>query len=334
MKLFLTMLCVATVGALPAEARPLRVAYSYWYPCVPLAIAQEQGYWKSQGLEVELTAFVTSQEVLAAVEGGKVDIAYDMIGTWVAEIATGKTLVVLGETDWSHGSDKLVVAKGSTFDSVKGGALAVYMRSPSVVYFLRSVCKDRKAALADFQLVEKSDDAEMLDAVRTGAVKAAITYDPIASQLLQGGATLVATTADYPGVMPEGFAMRADSLQELGDGAVETFFQGWFSAVDYAGDAAHLAQLTSLMSAVTYAGTETFTADDVLSGLATTPLHSREKALARHAPGAGLWAWSRPFSAFLHSAFDAPVDFRAESSFHFDPLLKAAAAKRAVSPGP
>ncbi|HVU34951.1 MAG TPA: hypothetical protein VHE61_16070 [Opitutaceae bacterium] len=79
-------------------------------------------------MQIQLRGHQTSQEVIAALKDGEVDIGYDMLATWVEVGLNGAPITVVAETDWSNGGDKLLSRNGLTLAREKGHPVAVYFR--------------------------------------------------------------------------------------------------------------------------------------------------------------------------------------------------------------
>lgn len=261
-------------GATPE--RPLRIAYTHYYACVPLGIAEDQQYWRDAGLQVELRGYQTSQEVIAAVTAGEVDVGYDRLATWVDVALKGTPITILGETDWSHGGDKLLIREGRSLAQLKGRPIAVYLRGSALMLFLREALAKEQLTLAEFPVIEVPEQEKALELFRDGKVDVVVINEPWASRVAAAGARTVATTADFPGVSPEGFAARAGALDEA---KARQFFTAWFQAVAFLRDPTKAEQVANIASVYAFAGTEAITAADVAHYARITPVHDRGGAL-------------------------------------------------------
>lgn len=266
------------VWALTATSwsRPLRVAYTHWFACVPLGIADDKQFWHDAGLDVQLRGYQTSQEVIAALSAGEVDIGYDMLATWVDVALRGVPITIVGETDWSNGADKLLVRNGVTLAQQKGHPIAVYLRSSATMLFLREGLSRDQLGLPDFPIIEVPEQEKGLDLFKAGRVDAVLTNEPWASRIEAAGARTLATTADFPGVSPEGFAARTGQID---DATLEKFFKAWFRAVAFLHDPAKAADVANIASIYAFAGTEAITAQDVANYAKITPVHDAVAAL-------------------------------------------------------
>jgi NitT/TauT family transport system substrate-binding protein len=259
-----------------AWSRPLRVAYTHWFACVPLGIADDKQYWRDVGLQVQLRGYQTSQEVIEALTNGEVDVAYDMLATWVDVGLRGVPISIVAETDWSNGGDKLLVRNGVSLADHKGRPIAVYLRGSALMLFLREGLAREKLGVPDFPIIEVPEQEKGLELFSAGKVDAIVTNEPWASRVEQAGARTLATTADFPGVSPEGFAVRAGQVDEA---TLQQFFSAWFRAVGFLHDPANAEAVAKIASIYAFAGTEAITPADVALYARITPIHDPAGAL-------------------------------------------------------
>jgi NitT/TauT family transport system substrate-binding protein len=305
-----------------AHARPLRVAYTHWFACVPLGIAEDREFWKDAGLQVELRGYQTSQEVIAALTSGEVDIGYDRVATWIDLALKGNALQVIAETDWSNGGDKFLVRKDRPLTGQKGRPIAVYLRGSALMLFLRESLGREQLAISDFPIVEVPEQEAGLELFKQGKVDAVITNEPWASRIEAAGARTVATTADFPGVSPEGFAARTGAVD---DATAQRFLQAWFRAVGFLHDPANASDVARVASIYAFAGTEAITAADVANYAKITPVHDAATSLRENDLGNGNVRKLVQRLALLKRLQGQPVTEEAiEKCFRLQPLREVA----------
>lgn len=275
----LPFLVMAAFATATASARPLRVAYTHWFACVPLGIADDKQYWKDSGLQVQLRGYQTGQEVIEALSSGDVDIAYDMLGTWIDVGLKGTPITIVAETDWSNGGDKLLVRQGVSLAQHKGKPIAVYLRGSALMLFLREGLSREKLGLPDFPIIEVPEQEKGLEMFNAGKVDAVVTNEPWASRIEKAGALTLATTADFPGVSPEGFAVRTGQVD---DETLQKFFAAWFRAVAFMHEPSNAESVARIASIYAFAGTESITAADVTNYAQITPIHGTADAIKQN----------------------------------------------------
>lgn len=277
-RLFLTAALLLCLYA-TLNARPLRIAYTHSFACVPLGIAEDKGYWSDAGLQVELRGYQTSVEVVSALKAGEVDLGYDMLGTWVDLALTGAPVRIVGETDWSNGGDKFLLRTTAKLADLKGKPIAVCVRGSAIMLFLREALARESLSVPDFIFIEVPEQEKGLQLFTEGKLHAVVSNEPWAARIAAAGATTIATTADFPGITPEGFAMRTDQVD---DATLQRFFTAWFRAVAFLHDKANARAVADTASIYAFAGTEAITSADVASYAVTNPVHDATVSLKQN----------------------------------------------------
>jgi NitT/TauT family transport system substrate-binding protein len=285
-------IALLSLTTLAAAQTPIRFGCSYWLPNLPADIAEKKGWFEEAGLKVEIRRFDTTQSMLAELKAGQIDIATDMIGTWAQMVGEHAPITILGETDWSHGGDKLILNPNA-----RPGAnqIAVYINNVATRAFLQEYLTRNRLSVSDYPVVELENEEALVPAFTSGKLRGVLFYDPYAGKVLEAGGQLAATTADFPGVMPEGFAIRNDALARVPRKDLVTFFRLWFRGVAYASDPNHAEEIARIASEITFAGSETFDAGSIATHLAATPMHDQAKALEENSEDGNL-------RRFMHKA--------------------------------
>ena len=112
-----------TAGSLLAA--PLKVAYSDWPGWTALAIAEQKGWFKEAGVEVELLWFEYGPS-MEAFTAGKVDAVAVTNGDSLVTGAGGAKNVAVLITDYSNGNDMIVAKPGiSSIKDLKGKKIGI-----------------------------------------------------------------------------------------------------------------------------------------------------------------------------------------------------------------
>jgi NitT/TauT family transport system substrate-binding protein len=300
---------LALLVAGPATAKPLKIGTVAWAGFSPLSVADAKGFWKEQGLEVEVTIFGSNQEVNGALEAGRLDLALDMIGSWVGLYQTGVPLVIVGETDWSNGGDKIIAKKGYDFTKIKGQRVGVYLDQPSVTYFLARFLKEHQLTLADVDAVELEPQA-MSDNFIAGRLSLIVNYDPQAQRAEKEGAGIVAaTSATYPGVIPEGFAALAANWASIPAADKARLWQGWLKAVAWAKEPANWTEYQHILNERTFPSDPDFSTADLRSMVDAVSIHSPATLAERNRAGGALSVYLEQLRSFLQGRARLTKDY-------------------------
>lgn len=126
--LFLTLcLVVASRGNVNAQARPevgtLRVGIIPIASLTPIYVAEKLGFFEQEGLKVERKVIATSPDMLAAMAGGSIEVAYANVVTLVFARVQGFDFVIVSSHTRAHETPPdnggLVVKKDSPIRDLK-----------------------------------------------------------------------------------------------------------------------------------------------------------------------------------------------------------------------
>lgn len=186
MKLFKpTLKLIATSALLAAAigqaAESLKVGYLPVTGHAKYFVAQEQGLFKKEGLDVELVEFQNSADGISAVIAGKLDIGTFGTTAPLLFYSKGADIKIIGGV---MGQDAALVVKpelaGSihTLADLKGKKIAT-VRLASGDAVLRGALKDAKLNWkTDVQIFELKSPSAVLEAVKSGQVDAGVVWGP------------------------------------------------------------------------------------------------------------------------------------------------------------
>jgi len=198
-----------------AQARTYKIGVVPWTGWSPVHVAEAKGFWKEQGLDVKVFNFPSNIAADAALKNKRIDIDFEMIGTAVGLYWDGLPIVIIAETDWSHGGDKIIVKQNLQAADLKGKPIGVYLNQPSVTYFLNHYLASVSLKLSDVRLVEM-ETGPLADKFIAGLFNVIVSYDPDAlCAEREGKGKVVATSATYAGCIPEGMLILKDNLQTI-----------------------------------------------------------------------------------------------------------------------
>ncbi|THF67298.1 ABC transporter substrate-binding protein [Pseudothauera nasutitermitis] len=176
----LAALCLSTFAG-AALAEKLKVGYLPASGHAKFFVAQEQGLFKQEGLEVELVEFVNQADGLHAVTSGKIDIGAFGTSAPLVHYSRGADLKVIGGI---MGQDSSIVAKQENaaayrnIADLKGKKIAT-VRLATGDAVLRGALK--AAGLdwkTDVQIFELKNPPAVAEAVKSGQVDVGVTWAP------------------------------------------------------------------------------------------------------------------------------------------------------------
>lgn len=286
-------------SGLSLVARPLTVGTVCWAGFSDLNVAEAKGFWAKQGLDVELVMYQSNQALNADLCYGRIDVALDMIGSWVGMQQAGVDLVILGEHDWSHGGDKIVAKRSFDPAALKGKSVGVYLNQPSVTVFLDRFLRTHQLSVSDVELVEMSPHG-LADSFISGRLAIIVDYDPQASRAVQeGDGRVFATSATYPGIIPEGFAAMRDRWRQISAEDRLKFWRGVLRAMAWLRDESHWPEYQDILNRKTFPLDDDYTEAQLKVMLSGVSMHTLTKLDERNAPGGGLESYLDELHGFM-----------------------------------
>lgn len=195
-KILLPVVLAAWSGLSIAQtAEPLRIGYVFAMANAPALIADKKGYYKDEGLNVDLKPLGDGPVIQQALAAGELDLAY--VGTppvyqWYSR---GLKSVILAKVNFGQAA----VLAGSktnihTLDDLKGHKLAGVKKGSGMDVLLRGYVLQEYAKLnpdKDLDIVDLPP-GNMNAALDRGIVDAAFSWEPFVTQaLLRGSARLL-----------------------------------------------------------------------------------------------------------------------------------------------
>jgi NitT/TauT family transport system substrate-binding protein len=197
---------------------PLRVAMIPWIGWGSVHIAEQKGFFKAEGIEVQQTVFQTVSEVNTALLAKQMDLAWLVAVDLVVLTEKEPDLKFIYSSDYSGEVDAIVGYKINTAADLKGKKLAREDIPYEVVFtgkYLESVgLTDKDVQILSLPVPDATT------AFIAGKVDAATIYEPfIGKALKERPGSKVLYTAKGTNVIPNGLA---GSAKVLGDRREDT----------------------------------------------------------------------------------------------------------------
>ncbi len=220
-------------GDTTAEAPPIVIGYSNWAGWWPWAIAEQEGLFAANNVNVEMRWFdgyIESMEAFAAGQlDGNCQTLNDTI-SFAADAANGEVAVLVNDN--SAGNDKIIVTEEiNSVADLKGKRVAIE----------EGVVDDFLLSLALEEAGLSRSDVEILP-LETGAAAAAFAagqadavgaFPPFwLTALEREGSKELVTSNDFPGAIPDLLVMSQTIIDERPDD-VQAIVQTWFDTLAF-----------------------------------------------------------------------------------------------------
>lgn len=194
------VLALALLFAVPsvAAAQKIKVGHVNLLSDAGIYIAMEKGYFREQGLEMEMIAFPSSAQMMAPLSRGQLDIATGGVSAQLFT-AVGRELPVVvtadkGSVQPNHGFTAIVVRKDlvdsgavKSLRDVKGRKVAFNAPGSINLYQWQIALNTVGLSLDDVETAALSFPS-MVTALETKAIDAANIVEPLASAAVAKGA--------------------------------------------------------------------------------------------------------------------------------------------------
>ncbi|MEH7548302.1 MULTISPECIES: ABC transporter substrate-binding protein [Bacillaceae] len=213
------------------SSEPLKVTLPTWTGYGPLFLAKEKGFFKKNGIDVDLSIVEGLAERKQALASGKIDGMATALDVQVTLAASKIPVQVVWVLDDSHGGDGILVKKGiNSVKDLKGKKVAFEVGSTSHMLALTAL-KQGGLTEKDVEVVQMSaGDAGA--AFAAGKVDAAVTWEPWLSKGSEANGKVLLSTKDLPGIIVDTVSFKEDVIKNRPDD-VKAFVKAMGEAMQY-----------------------------------------------------------------------------------------------------
>ncbi|WP_016953096.1 ABC transporter substrate-binding protein [Anabaena sp. PCC 7108] len=226
-------LLVACHTSTPTQLKrpPLKVQFTSFIGEYPGIIAQEKGFFKAQGVDVELINKRYTQLERANFSAGKYDGITVSLGSFIILSATNPDIQSVMVIDESTGAD-VVVAQPQikTVADLKGKKLGTNLGGFSEL-FVTEMLKSFNFTSDDVKLV-KLDALEIPQGLKNNVIQAGHTWQPHLSEAIKLGGHIIFTSKQTPGLILDLIVFRNDIIRDRPED-VRAFVRGWLQGAAY-----------------------------------------------------------------------------------------------------
>jgi ABC-type nitrate/sulfonate/bicarbonate transport system substrate-binding protein len=235
----LSLILLAWLSLLPAPglADPIRVGVisdsaTSW----PLRVAQEKGFFRQEGADVEILVEVDSGKLLAGVAEGKYDISHQASDHFIRGVQEGKGVVIF-MTISRPIFDFVVNPDVRSIGDLKGKTIALDRPTTGYWILFRKIFAQNGVRPEDLKLLPNLGGAEKrFEAVKDGRAQGTFLNPPLSlTAISQGFPRLVGLAEHFPDLPGSSGGTRRDWAKQHEDSLV-AYLRGWKRAVDWLAD--------------------------------------------------------------------------------------------------
>ena len=210
------------------QDEPVVIGYSNWAGWWPWAIAEQEGLFDKNNVNVQMKWFdgyIESMEALAAGQlDGNCQTLNDTI-SFAADAVNGEVAILVNDN--SAGNDKIIVAEDiNTIEDLKGKKVAV--EEGVVDDFLLTLALESKGMKREDVQIVPLETGAAAAAFAAGQTDAVGAFPPFwLTALKREGSKELVSSADFPGAIPDLLVVTQkliDERPEVAQGLVNTWF--------------------------------------------------------------------------------------------------------------
>jgi NitT/TauT family transport system substrate-binding protein len=195
---------------------------------IPIIIAQQKGYFESEGLTIKIEKFTSAMERDSALQAGAIDGAVSDILS-AAFFKQGGFSVSI--TSMTNGSYKLLASGGiNDINNLKGKSIAISSNT-IIEYATDRMLSEYGLSPGDVSKTAIPKIPLRLEMLKSGQVDAAPLPEPLASSAVKSGAIILDST-DSLGINPGVMLFSRSAIDNKSD-AIKAFYRAYDKAVEY-----------------------------------------------------------------------------------------------------
>ena len=207
---------------------PMRLGTNVWPGYEPLYLAQQLGHLDNK--EVRLVEYPSASEVIRAFRNRSLNAATLTLDEALLLQQDGIPVSVILVMDISHGGDVIMARSEITdMNELKGKRVAVESGALGA-YVISRALEIHGLQLNDINVKHMEVSAHE-SAYRNGEVDAAVTFEPVRTQLLNQGAHEIFSSREMPGEIVDVLVVHNDMLEQQKT-RLKKLLNGWFKAVN------------------------------------------------------------------------------------------------------
>lgn len=223
-----------TTAAIPATPEPgtFRMGIEPWLGYGPWRIAEKNGYFTKNGLDVKITNFDTDDQINAAFAAGKLDGTNIATHTALRFAASGLPVKIVLLEDVSEKADAILAGPDITSIADLKGKKVAFEEGTTSDILLSYALAANGMTKADIKPVP-TPAADAGAAFIAGKVDVAVTYEPYLTLALKQDpkAKLLYTAGENPGLVSDVFVVSDETLKNK-PGQIAALVKTWGRAVD------------------------------------------------------------------------------------------------------
>ncbi len=215
------MICIFFMPTINAKTyKLLHMSHIAWSTA---QVADVKGFWKKQGLDIEVVIYLTTKDIINAVKYKRGDFYLGNLPTILKPL--NNKSVFLGSAMMWGGGYIMVIKKELLHQNMTGMNVGVVGGDSPGEIVLSNYLKKSGHTVSDVKIVPLNND-DLVKNFVYGRLKAVVLQDRSEQQLLKAGGVTVERTP----TIPLGVGSYQDILKTVPKADIKKFYRGWIEA--------------------------------------------------------------------------------------------------------
>lgn len=195
-------------------------------------LAFEKSFFDRQDVNVEVNIFDNYADSLDTFKNGGFDGFFGVYSDVLSLALEGYPVSIVYAADFSNGGDVIISSPDiKEISDLKGKTIGVVAMNSFSHFFVLDLLKKNGLNESDVNIVGVFE-SEVLRMLKAGYIDAGNTMEPFASEAIDEGYNLLATSADVPGSIIDVLAVKNDVIKESPE-KVRRFINALFMSEEY-----------------------------------------------------------------------------------------------------
>lgn len=223
---------LSCVGSKSPKFPPLTIALYPFIGYNTAIIAQEKGFFKQQGVEVEIKHLgYNFQGVAQEFSAGKYDGLATPLGNFILMSATNPNIQTVMIIDETTGADVIVAQPQiKNITDLKGKNIGALLGDFSELFVIEML-KTANLVPDDVNLVPMNYHL-IPQGLKSNLIQAGHTWEPFVSEAVKSGANILFTSKETPGLILDILTFRTEVINNRPDD-IRAFIRGWLQGLAY-----------------------------------------------------------------------------------------------------
>lgn len=274
MRSILIIIFIVCNSIFAQKTKTYRISTVNWAGWSFLNVAKEKGIWDELGVSVDVKHFQNGALMHDAMLIGDIDFSMNMLPYMYWMNTHVQPVSMLLETNWSTGGDMFIINPKISLNDQQKKTVGIYVDGYALEFFAGQYLEKEGIDIKNFTFLYMKPD-ELVQQFIAGRLTAVVLFEPLTSMITsQNKGKVVATTADFPGVIREGLYTFKSRLVSFPKEDMINILRGIIRASRWLQNPANQKEFYSILNNHTFLNEDNFSDKELSEMLKSVKIHT------------------------------------------------------------